>query len=419
MQAYVNTRLLRNTNFENIVELSYHPDLTLDVLKTNPDTGWGFHHIATHPNFTFEWVAEFPLRFWDWNKLSNMVDIDTLVKYPGFFWNWRILTERMSHKDMLANPTLPWDFNMLYFPEINDEHIPFFEEFQDLIPDWKWHRLATCVKWSTFKKTMNLPWMWFIGDVNIKTEEFLPEDVEILRICEVICNWIKLTTVVHIDIINANQDLPWNRDYIQWNETTWNTKIESVESCILKWVSANRIKRAWKRAISDPSFKMCRYRLCREFKELEQIYTSMASINFFKLRPDAIIPSKATAGSIGLDLHSVEPYVILPGQRVVVSTGLQAFLPNGVYGRIAPRSGLAVKHGLNVGAGVIDPDYTGEIRVVLFNHDEHTPFIIRPGYRIAQLILEQAVDVTSVNEVFDSGVVTARGDGGFGSTGSV
>jgi dUTP pyrophosphatase len=402
MQAYVNTRLLRNTRFENIVELSYHPDLTLDVLKTNPDAAWGFHHMASHPNFTFEWVAEFPLRFWDWNKLSNMVDIDTLVKHPTLFWNWRILTERMSHVDMLAHPTLPWDFNMLHFPEITDEHVSFFEEFQELIPDWKWHRLASCVRWATFKKTLHLPWMWFIGDVNIKTEEFLPEDVHLIRMCEILCNWIKLTTVVHIDIIHANQDLPWNRDYLQWNKTAWNTKVEPIESCILKWVSADRIKRAWRRAISDPNFRMCRRRLCREFKELEQISTSMASVSFLKLRPDAIIPSKATPGSIGLDLHSVEPYVILPGQRVVVSTGLQAFLPDGVYGRIAPRSGLAVKHGLDVGAGVIDPDYTGEVRVVLFNHDEHVPFIIRPGYRIAQLILEKAADVTSVNEVFES-----------------
>lgn len=402
MQEYVNTRLLRNSNFENAAEMTFHPDLTLEVLKAKPDLAWGFHNMTIHPNFTFDWVVEFPLRFWDWNKLSNMVDIETLARHPSLFWNWRIITERMQPSDMLKYPTLPWDFNMLYIPEITDEHIPFFEEFQDLIPDWKWHRLAACVRWATFKKTMHLPWMWFIGDVNIKTEEFLPQDAEILRMCEILCNWIKLTTIVHIDIINANQDLPWNREYLRWNRTTWKTKVEPVEKCIHHWVSANRIKRAWRRAISDPAYEMCRRRLQREFKELDTIHTSMAaSVSFLKLRPDAIIPSKATPGSIGLDLHSVEPYVILPGQRVVVSTGLQVLLPDGVYGRIAPRSGLAVKHGLNVGAGVVDPDYTGEIRVVLFNHDEHTPFIIRPGYRIAQLILERALDVTSVNEVFE------------------
>lgn len=123
----------------------------------------------------------------------------------------------------------------------------------------------------------------------------------------------------------------------------------------------------------------------------------MATVNFFKLHPDAITPSKATPGAIGVDLHSIDHYIVLPGQRVVVSTGLAVRLPENVYGRIAPRSGLAVKHGLDIGAGVIDPDYTGEIRVVLFNHDDRVPFIIRPGYRIAQLILEQALTDVSVN----------------------
>jgi dUTP pyrophosphatase len=126
---------------------------------------------------------------------------------------------------------------------------------------------------------------------------------------------------------------------------------------------------------------------------------SSATVSFIKLRPDAIIPSKATEGSIGLDLHSVEPYIVLPGQRVVVSTGLRVSLPPGTYGRIAPRSGLAVKHGLDVGAGVIDPDYTDEVRIVLFNHDSVSPFVIRPGWRIAQLIVEQAVQDLTVNEI--------------------
>jgi dUTP pyrophosphatase len=141
------------------------------------------------------------------------------------------------------------------------------------------------------------------------------------------------------------------------------------------------------------------------------------AVQFTKLRPDAIIPSKATAGSVGLDLCSVEPYVIAPMQRAVISTGLQVQLPSGVYGRIAPRSGLAVKHGIDVGAGVIDPDYTGEIRVVLFNLDSKVPYVIRPGYRIAQLILEQAIVSPDVYEGTPIFVESERGAGGFGSTG--
>ncbi len=139
------------------------------------------------------------------------------------------------------------------------------------------------------------------------------------------------------------------------------------------------------------------------------------SLKVQKLVPHATIPSRATPGSAGYDLFSAEGYVILPQHRVVVSTGIQVALPEGTYGRVAPRSGLAVKHGLDVGAGVVDPDYTGELKVVLFNHDPKQTFIIRPGYRIAQLVLESYV-VAEVEEV-SIDASTDRGSGGFGSTG--
>jgi dUTP pyrophosphatase len=141
------------------------------------------------------------------------------------------------------------------------------------------------------------------------------------------------------------------------------------------------------------------------------------SLKVTKLIPHAIIPSRATNGAAGYDLYSADGYVLLPQHRVIVSTGIQVALPEGVYGRVAARSGLAVKHGLDVGAGVIDPDYTGELKVVLFNHDPKQTFVIRPGYRIAQLILEryETVDVEEVEG--DMGVYTDRGVNGFGSTG--
>lgn len=141
------------------------------------------------------------------------------------------------------------------------------------------------------------------------------------------------------------------------------------------------------------------------------------SLKIKKLLPHAIVPSRATPQSAGYDLYSSEGYVLLPGHRVVVSTGIQVQLPPGVYGRIAPRSGLAVKHGLGVGAGVIDADYQGEIKVVLFNHDLRNNFVIRPGYRIAQLLLEY-VSTPEVEEVQEFDTVTERGTGGFGSTGN-
>ena len=134
-----------------------------------------------------------------------------------------------------------------------------------------------------------------------------------------------------------------------------------------------------------------------------------------RLSPNASLPARGTEGSAGYDLYSTDGYVVLPGHRVVVSTGIAVQLPAGTYGRIAPRSGLAVKHGLDTLAGVIDPDYTGELKVVLVNTDMRIPFVIKPGYRIAQLILENythadVVEVASPEE-------TDRGADGFGSTG--
>jgi dUTP pyrophosphatase len=143
------------------------------------------------------------------------------------------------------------------------------------------------------------------------------------------------------------------------------------------------------------------------------------ALNVTKLVPHAILPTRATPGAAGYDLFSIDNYVVLPGRRVVVSTGITVNLPPGTYGRIAPRSGLAVKHGLDTLAGVIDPDYTGEVKVVLQNLDVNQPFVIRPGYRIAQLILEQCI-TPEVKEVpsENTGLVTERGAAGFGSTGT-
>ena len=141
------------------------------------------------------------------------------------------------------------------------------------------------------------------------------------------------------------------------------------------------------------------------------------AFNVTKLVPHATLPARATSGAVGYDLFSTDNYVVLPGRRVVVSTGISVTLPPGCYGRIAPRSGLAVKHGLDTLAGVIDPDYTGEVKVVLQNLDPIQPFVIRPGYRIAQLILEQCVTPEVCEVPSECTALTGRGDAGFGSTG--
>ena len=152
------------------------------------------------------------------------------------------------------------------------------------------------------------------------------------------------------------------------------------------------------------------------FKEIGRCNNIMA-LNVIKLVPHAILPARGSSGAAGYDLFSTDNYVVLPGRRIVVSTGIAVQLPPGTYGRIAPRSGLAVKHGLDTLAGVVDPDYTGEIKVVLQNLDMQTPFVIRPGYRIAQLILENFTTADVVEVPTENTHLTERGIGGFGSTG--
>ena len=104
-----------------------------------------------------------------------------------------------------------------------------------------------------------------------------------------------------------------------------------------------------------------------------------------KTNSNGIIPTRGSSNAIGLDLYSNETVVIPAGKQMIVSTGIAIKTPPGTYGRIAPRSGLAVKYGIHVGAGVIDPDYTGEVGVVLFNLGTES-FQVKSGDRIARLL---------------------------------
>ena len=145
---------------------------------------------------------------------------------------------------------------------------------------------------------------------------------------------------------------------------------------------------------------------------------SVTPLKLKKLRPQAVLPVRATSGSAGLDLSACidAPMTLAPGQRALVPTGLAAAIPAGTAGMIYARSSLGVKHGiaLSNGVGVIDSDYRGEISVGLCNFSSE-PYTIQPGERIAQLVLHPVL-LLPVEEA-DSLDETARGAGGFGSTG--
>jgi dUTP pyrophosphatase len=137
-------------------------------------------------------------------------------------------------------------------------------------------------------------------------------------------------------------------------------------------------------------------------------------LNFKQLDPKATLPTRGSSFAAGLDLYSIEAITLEPNERRLIQTGLAVAIPEGYYGRLAPRSGLATQKGINVLAGVIDADYRGEIGCLLHNAGNETVSLPEKS-KICQLIIEK---IATPNAVWvDSLDETSRGSGGFGSTG--
>ncbi len=139
----------------------------------------------------------------------------------------------------------------------------------------------------------------------------------------------------------------------------------------------------------------------------------MKKVSITKLESKAIIPTRGSTGAAGYDLYTTEFHILKPGERKLFKTGLSMSIPTGMYGRIAPRSGLAYKKGIDVMAGVIDEDYRGEIGVILINLGQED-FNVVIGDKIAQIVFEfyNPVDFVETTGLDN----TQRGEGGFGST---
>jgi dUTP diphosphatase len=137
-----------------------------------------------------------------------------------------------------------------------------------------------------------------------------------------------------------------------------------------------------------------------------------------KLRPDAVVPTRAYPGDAGLDLAACDRVELAPGERALVATGLAVAIPDGYAGFVQPRSGLAARHGISIvnTPGLVDSGYRGELKVTLLNTDAHETFVVEPGMRIAQLVVlpVPGVEPVEVGEL----PASARGPDGFGSSGS-
>ncbi len=136
-----------------------------------------------------------------------------------------------------------------------------------------------------------------------------------------------------------------------------------------------------------------------------------------RLRDDAPVPSQAYAGDAGFDLAACERHELLPGARALVPTGVAVAIPEGHGGFVLPRSGLAARHGITIvnAPGLIDAGYRGELQVILLNTDRSETFVVEPGMRIAQLVVQSvaAVEPIAVDEL----PASERAEGGLGSSG--
>ena len=146
------------------------------------------------------------------------------------------------------------------------------------------------------------------------------------------------------------------------------------------------------------------------------LINKMNYLEIQKLSESAKLPQRATSGSVGYDLFSAENKIINPKCRELINLDISLKIPEGHYGRIAPRSGLSSKKSIDIGAGVIDIDYRGNIMVLMNNNNPESIFEIKKGDKIAQLILEKC-STPEIKEVKELDK-TNRGENGFGSTGN-
>lgn len=150
------------------------------------------------------------------------------------------------------------------------------------------------------------------------------------------------------------------------------------------------------------------------FSPDEYVPNKSQTLNFKKITPNATAPVQGTPMSAGFDLFSAYDYVIQPNGTVCVKTDIMVELPIGCYGRIAPRSSLALYHSIDIGGGVVDSDYRGNVCIILFNLGKEE-FSISKGDKIAQLICEK-ITIPKLQE-YNTLALTERGTKGFGSTG--
>lgn len=154
---------------------------------------------------------------------------------------------------------------------------------------------------------------------------------------------------------------------------------------------------------------------------LGRLGTDPVPVQFVRTHPKAVLPTQGTQDAVGFDLYAAldEEVFLKPGTRALIPTGFNIAVPFGYEAQVRSRSGLALKNGVMVlnSPGTIDPDYRGSLGVILYNSDREVGYIVKPGARIAQLVVAPVTPAAMIEvEAFEDD--TARGTGGYGSTGT-
>lgn len=277
--------------------LSNHPNLTIRTIEMFPAEKWNWRRIAlTNSNFTWEWVKtlpskqwpwdEFPFEKsfvwrwvyelpespWDWRALSHKITSPHQISYfrekP---WDWSVLTlnEMTSINFMIYHADLPWVINELFFTLVNEPTVCFLRQFRDRYTPVDWIDHTKRATWSVIKKNMDLPWNF--GSIQWKPDDLNLGDIDFLLTNQDILDMKKISeTIDYHGIIKINQgNIKWDLEGISMNPgfsiRELPEKFEGYNLNLVRildesdyWFAAQVIQKHWKRAITDPSRKMCR-----------------------------------------------------------------------------------------------------------------------------------------------------------------
>lgn len=294
MEQYLKRALIRNIerwaptdkkarNFF-FCRISSNNHLNSDTLIEYPNENWDVTKLENNKSFKFEWVDILPHLKWNWYHLSLMSPPMNFVldhKDKPFDWVHVSLSNSITFDEMLAHPELPWVVEEVFFNSIqNEDEVRFLINYVNRYDYHAWIDHSSRASWNVIKNHPELPWIFYHVIPDVKSQE----DIDfIVNNNPEMWNWAELSLKVPVEFVISNRHLHWNWSDVSSNKTlTWNQVIENPEipwdysrvpaetlDDILsrKWIAASKIKRYFKRAISDPSYNMCRVRLLMEWNE--------------------------------------------------------------------------------------------------------------------------------------------------------